>query len=67
MNLKLQNPTETIPEYFNFEVMNMTTNIDNFYQNEIVDYDLADADVTISNTNITWSQPFDIIDTLTPT
>jgi hypothetical protein len=38
MSLKLQNPTETIPEYFNFEVM--TTNIDNYYQNDTVDYDL---------------------------
>jgi hypothetical protein len=47
--------------------MNMTTNIDNFYQNDAVDYDLEDADVTISDTSITWSQPFDIIDTLTPT
>lgn len=66
MTMKIQNPTETTPNYIHYQVTNITTNMENFDQNGTVQYDLADVDVTISDTDIYWTLPFKIIDTFTP-
>ena len=68
MTMKLQNPSGTIPDYVNYEVTNITTNMDNFgIENGTVQYDLDDIiGVTVTDTAIYWTLPFQIIDTSTP-
>ncbi|MFZ0648678.1 MAG: hypothetical protein WAM27_10720 [Nitrososphaeraceae archaeon] len=63
MSLKLGNPQEITPGSFFFDVLNMTTNMNNFNQNGTIEYDLDDADVSIDDSSIQWSQSFKIIDT----
>jgi hypothetical protein len=62
MIMELQYLRETAPDFVRSHVYNMTTNMKNFDQNNTVEYDVKDIDVTIDDSQIYFRLPFKIVD-----
>jgi hypothetical protein len=54
------------PDFVRSQIYNMTTNMKNFNQNNTVEYDVKDIDVTIDDSQIYFRLPFKIVDISTP-
>ena len=66
MIMELQYSRETAPDFVRSQVYNITTNMKNFNQNNTVEYDVKDIDVTIDDSQIYFRLPFKIVDISTP-